>query len=50
MKNRAQLRTIINKNTGHKRNIGKYRTATKIQEFTGALGSLESAVHTPHQD
>jgi len=30
-------------NTGHKRNTGKYRRATKIQEFTGftePLGSL----------
>ena len=32
----------MQENTGHKRNTGKYRTATKIQEFTGFTGQLGS--------
>jgi len=39
----ASEHSKIQENTGHIKNTGKYRTATKIQEntgFTGPLGSL----------
>ena len=39
---RYQQEPQIQENTGHKRKTRKYRTATKIQEFTGFTGPLGS--------